>query len=171
MPAQKLGRHALKIRPMNLFIQLVSWLSRIAGVVAAVMIAVAVLVVCQLVFMRYGLGASTYWQTEFVSYVLIGATFIGSPYVLLTRGHVNVDLLPSYLGKRARFFMALFAVSVSLIFCLVLAWTGFTLWYESWALGWHSDSVWAVRLWIPYLAMPIGMGLMSLQYVADLLRL
>ena len=171
MPAQQLGRHALKIRPMNLFIQLVSWLSRIAGVVAAVMIAVAVLVVCQLVFMRYGLGESTYWQVEFVSYLLIGATFIGSPYVLLTRGHVNVDLLPSYLGKRARFFMAMFAASVSLIFCLVLAWTGFTLWYESWALGWHSDSVWAVRLWIPFLAMPIGMGLMSLQYVADMLRL
>ena len=135
MPAQKLGRHALKIRPMNLFIQVVSGLSRIAGVIAAAMIAIAVLVVCQLVFMRYALGASTYWQTEFVSYVLIGATFIGSPYVLLTRGHVNVDLLPSYLGKRARFFMAVFAGSVSLIFCLILAWTGFTLWHESWSLG------------------------------------
>ena len=156
---------------MDLYIQLVSWLSRVAGVVAAIMIAVAVLVVCQLVFMRYALGESTYWQTEFVSYVLIGATFIGSPYVLLTRGHVNVDLLPSYLGKRARFAMALFAASVSLIFCLVIAWTGFTFWYESWSLGWHSDSVWAVRLWIPYLAMPIGMGLMSLQYVADMFKL
>jgi len=31
--------------------------------------------------------------------------------------------------------------------------------------------VWGVRLWIPYLAMPIGFGVMSLQYLADLLSL
>jgi TRAP-type C4-dicarboxylate transport system permease small subunit len=28
--------------------------------------------------------------------------------------------------------------------------------------------VWGVRLWIPYLAMPIGFGLFILQLIADL---
>jgi len=31
--------------------------------------------------------------------------------------------------------------------------------------------VWRARLWIPYLAMPTGLGLLVLQYVADLLCL
>ena len=41
-------------------------------------------------------------------------------------------------------------------------------WYEAWSKGWHSDTVWRARLWIPYLAMPVGLGLLVLQYIAEL---
>ena len=34
--------------------------------------------------------------------------------------------------------------------------------------NWKSDTVWGVRLWIPYAAMPIGFGLFLLQLIADL---
>ena len=37
--------------------------------------------------------------------------------------------------------------------------------------GWHSDTVWRARLWIPYLSMPVGLGLLVLQYVVELLCL
>jgi TRAP-type C4-dicarboxylate transport system permease small subunit len=156
---------------MNLFIRIISALSRLSGVIAALMISTAVLVVCQLVFTRYVLGESTSWQTEFVTYTLIAATLIGSPYVLLTRGHVNVDLLPMYLGPRSRFVMAMFASLFSFTFCLFLTWSGVMFWYESWDANWHSDTMWEVRLWIPHLALPVGVGLLSLQYLADILSL
>ena len=51
-----------------------------------------------MVFVRYVLNQNTIWQTDFVTFSLVAATFIGSPYLLLTRGHVNVDVLPLYLG-------------------------------------------------------------------------
>ena len=44
-------------------------------------------------------------------------------------------------------------------------------WYEAWSKGWHSDTVWRARLWIPYLAMPVGLGLLVLQYLAELICL
>jgi TRAP-type C4-dicarboxylate transport system permease small subunit len=31
--------------------------------------------------------------------------------------------------------------------------------------------MWRARLWIPYGAMPVGLGILTLQYVADLLNL
>jgi TRAP-type C4-dicarboxylate transport system permease small subunit len=31
--------------------------------------------------------------------------------------------------------------------------------------------VWRARLWIPYLAMPVGLGLLVLQYFAELICL
>jgi len=65
----------------------------LCGFVAAGLIALGVLVVCHMVFVRYVLGHNTIWQTDFTTYCLIAATFIGSPYVLLSRGHVNVDVL------------------------------------------------------------------------------
>ncbi|MEJ2061465.1 MAG: TRAP transporter small permease [Gammaproteobacteria bacterium] len=156
---------------MTLFIKLVATLSRLCGIASAAMIVSAVLVVCQMVTLRYLFDQSTSWQSEFVTYVLIAATFVGSPYVLLTRGHVNVDLLPMYLGHRARIVLALLASTIALIFCLLITWYGFSLWHEAWSKDWHSDTIWGVRLWIPYAAMPIGFAVLSLQYIADMLSL
>lgn len=156
---------------MKIFIKIICALSKLCGIAAAMMIVISVLVVVQMIWVRDVLVQSSIWQTEFVTYLLISATFIGSPYVLLTRGHVNVDLLPMYITHKWRFVLALFSSVLALIFCLVIAWTGYELWYEAWDKNWHSDSIWEVRLWIPYAAMPLGFALLSLQYVADILSL
>lgn len=146
-------------------------MSEACGLVAVLLLLAAVLVVCHLVFVRYVLVESAIWQHEFVTYSLIGATFIGSPYVLLTRGHVNVDLLPHYLSGPAKFALALLASGLGLAFCLLLAWKGFVFFHEAWATGETGPTVWAPPLWIPRLAMPLGMALMCLQYLADILAL
>lgn len=156
---------------MTAFVRSVAALSRLFGVLAAGMILLAVLVVCQMVFMRYVLGSSTIWQTPFVTYLLIAATFLGSPYVLLIKGHVNVDILPLFLPQRGRVVLAYLSALLSLAFCLVVAWEGSQFWYEALSKGWTSSSIWRVPLWIPYLSLPLGMGLVALQYLADILGL
>jgi len=156
---------------MKNYIQIVCSLSKLCGIVAAAMIVIAVLVVVQMVWVRYVLEASSIWQTEFVTYLLIAATFIGSPYVLLTRGHVNVDLIPLYLAQKWRLRFALFASFISLAFCLLIAWTGYEFWYEAWSNNWKSDSIWEVRLWIPYFSLPFGFAILCLQYIADIISL
>ena len=156
---------------MELFVRGVRLLSQACGVIAASCLAAACVVVCQMVFMRYILNASTVWQTEFVTFAVVAATLIGSPYVLLTHGHVNVDLLPYYLGQRARRALALFASTLGLTFCAALAWTGWTYFHEAWTEGWVTETVWALPLWIPLLALPLGIGLLCLQYLADILCL
>lgn len=156
---------------MNAFIDMVARLSRLCGVLSVALLLAAVIAVCHLVFVRYVLGQSAIWQHEFTTFALIAATFLGSPYVLLVRGHVNVDLLPHYLGRRGRFAFALVAAAISLAFCLVILWSGTLWWHQAWAGGWRGQTVWAPVLWIPWLSMPLGMGLLSLQYVADILAL
>jgi len=54
-----------------------------------------------MVFVRYVLNQNTIWQTDLTTYCLIAATFVGSPFVLMTRGHVNVDVLPTTSPARA----------------------------------------------------------------------
>lgn len=156
---------------MNAFVTWVWRISRGCGVIAAALLLAAVLAVCHLVFVRYVLNQSAIWQHEFVTFSVIGATFIGSPYVLLKRGHVNVDLLPLYLGPTGRFLLALFASAASLLFCALVAYYGFFFWWESWINNWRAETVWAPPLWVPYASVPIGMGLLSLQYVADILAI
>jgi TRAP-type C4-dicarboxylate transport system permease small subunit len=156
---------------MDYFIRGVRLLSQACGIVAAALTALAVVVVCQMVFVRYVLNQTTIWQTDFVTFSLVAATFIGAPYVLLTKGHVNVDVLPLYVGQRARWWLALVAIGISLAFALVMAVLTFQFWHEAFENNWRSESMWRARLWIPYMAMPVGLGVLTLQYVADLINL
>jgi TRAP-type C4-dicarboxylate transport system permease small subunit len=153
---------------MSHFVRVVAVLSRAAGLVSALLLAVAVLVVCHMVFVRYVLGASTVWQTEFVIYAMVAATFLGSPYVLLHKGHVAVDLLPQYLAGWPRRLVAMLASLVSLLFAALLAYSGWIYLEEAWTNGWRSQSVWAPPLWIPLLPLPLGVGLMALGCVAEI---
>lgn len=152
------------------FIGSVDMASRVAGFVATVLLAVAVAIVCQMIFVRYVMNGSTFWQTEFVVYCIVAATFIGSPYVLLHRGHVRVDVLPEALSGRPRIALELLAGLLSLVFCGLLAWAGWHHFHEAAAGGWKTETR-LFPLWIPLLPLPLGMGLLCLQYVAEMLKL
>jgi len=153
------------------FSRVMDQVSRLSGAIAMLLLLAAVLVVCEMIVVRYILNASTIWQTEFVIYSLMAATFLGSPYVLLYRGHVGVDLVPNLAGPRVRFWLELVGGLVSLAFCAVLAWAGWIFLHEALVGGWTTDTVWALPLWIPLLPLPLGIGLLCLQYVSELIKL
>ncbi len=154
---------------MSQIIRAIRGLSTLGGIVAVLLLLVALVAVCHLVFVRYVLGASAIWQHETVSFSLIGATFIGAPYVLMTKGHVNVDLLDHYANEGGRRLLSTAASLVTITFCGLIAWLSYGWWWEAWEGDWHNETVWAPPLWIPYAAMPIGMTLLTLQALADLL--
>ncbi|MEE4188314.1 MAG: TRAP transporter small permease [Roseobacter sp.] len=152
----------------NPFLRAVAAISTLAGWCSAAMIVAAVGITCQMIFVRFVLNGSTVWQTEAVVYLAIGATLIGLPYVQRLRGHVNVDLIPLMLPARARKVLATLTLSLSIAIVGVMLFYGYEYWHFAWDRGWRSDTVWGVRLWIPYLALPVGFGLLLLQLVADL---
>ncbi|HET7404020.1 MAG TPA: TRAP transporter small permease [Usitatibacter sp.] len=154
---------------MDTFIRVMRRLSQATGVFAALLIGLAVLVICDMVIERYIFNRTTIWQIDVVTYSIVAATFVGSPYVLLHRGHVNVDILPLHLSERPRYWLALVTGGLSMAFCLALWWFTARYWYEAYTETWRSNTVWRARLWIPYLSMPIGLGLLVLQYAAGLL--
>jgi TRAP-type C4-dicarboxylate transport system permease small subunit len=156
---------------MDAYIRAVSFLSRVAGVFAALLIALAVLVICDIVVERFILNLTTIWQIDVVTYCIVGATFIGSSYVLMTRGHVNVDILPLHVKPRTRYWLALSTMLLAIAFCLVIFVLCTAYWYQAYSNRWLSNTVWRARLWIPYLSMPVGLGLLVLQYIAELISL
>lgn len=151
--------------------RLIAGLSTLCGWTAAGMILASVFITCHMIFVRFALGQSTIWQTEAVIYLVIAATLLGLPYVQLMRGHVNVDLLPMWTKGRLRMALALLVLGASIAVIGVMAFHAFEMWHFAWKRGWKSETVWAVPLWIPYLALPLGFGLYLLQLSADLLAL
>lgn len=151
----------------NPFLRAVAAISTLAGWVSAGMIVAAVAITCQMIWVRFVLNGSTVWQTEAVIYLVIAATLIGLPYVQRLRGHVNVDLIPLSLPYRARYGLAMITLGLSIGIVGVMLYYGYEYWHFAWERGWRSDTVWGVRLWIPYLALPVGFGLLLLQLIAD----
>lgn len=152
----------------SMFLKAVAGISTLAGWASAGMIVLAVAITCQMIWVRFVLNGSTIWQTEMVVYLVIAATLIGLPYVQRLRGHVNVDLIPLSLPPRARFIMAMITSGLSIVIVSVMLYYGYEYWHFAWDRGWRSDTIWGVRLWIPYLAIPVGFGLLLLQLIADL---
>ena len=153
------------------FLRAVAAISTLAGWASAAMLVAAVAITCQMIFVRFVLNGSTVWQTEAVVYLVIAATLVGLPYVQRLRGHVNVDLLPMMLPPRARRGLAVLTLGLSIAVIGVMLWYGFHFWHLAWERGWRSDTVWGVSLWIPYLSIPVGFGLLALQLAADLYAL
>ena len=164
------GQHPV-IRILEVLIRNIQRLTKACGVIAAVLLVTACLVVCQMVMSRYFFSAATVWQTEFVMFCVVGASLIGSPYVLLHHGHVNVDILPQRLPLTLRYWFAFLVSAMACIVCVILAWAGGKYFLDAWQHGWRTESVWAPPLWIPLLALPTGLGMLSLQYVAECLQL
>jgi len=156
---------------MRGFITLVNRMSQVVGVLSAAMVVIAVVITCQMIFIRYFLNGSTYWHTEAVVYLVLAATLLGLPYVQKLKGHVNVDLVPMLLPPVGRKALMIASFVGATIVLSIMTFYSAELVYLSYSKGWTSDTVWGPPLWIPYLTMPLGFGLFGLQLLADLIEL
>jgi TRAP-type C4-dicarboxylate transport system permease small subunit len=152
------------------YIRMMDVISGATAVLASVALAAGVLAVCHMIFVRYALGQSTTWQTEFTVFTITGAMLLGAPYVLMTGGHVAVTVLPDAIGGWLRKAMLLAASLVGLGFCIALSYGAWLYVLEAWHGGWTTGTVWNPPLWPALLPMAIGASLLSLQYIAEILR-
>lgn len=150
------------------FIQGVGHISRFFAFIATLLIVASMLVVCQMILLRYVFAMPTIWQTDFVVFSATVAMFLGAPYVLLKNGHVGVDVIEIMVSERVRLRLQVIGAIFGLIFCaamLVASWIQF---HDAWAGDWRHSSMWAPPLWIPLAALPLSFALLCLQYVAKI---
>ena len=157
-------------KPARYYVGFVGGLSKTLGAFAVVMICAAILLIIQVILYRYALGRSTSWQTDVIIFLVVAATFIGSPYVLQRRGHINVDLVATLLNDRGKWWLELLGGVLSLVFCVLMAYYSALWWYDALERGRTTATMIRIPLWLPYLSLPVGMAGLSLQYVANLLE-
>lgn len=153
------------------YIRAVGVLSRLLAMVSTALIIAAMLIVCQMIMMRYVFRLPTIWQTDFVVFSATAAMFLGAPYVLLKGGHVGVDVIELMVGDRTRSALKVLGSLLGLFFCLIMLAACWIQFHEAWAGNWKHASVWAPPLWVPLLSLPVGFGMLCLQYVAHILAL
>lgn len=153
------------------FIYAVEALSRLCGAFAALLLIIAMTVMCQMILMRYLFKSPTIWQTEVVVFSATAAIFIGAPYVLMKKGHIGVDVVELMLSPPKRRLLRLLGAVLGLIFCCLMCAASAIYVYEAWEGGWTTSTIAAIPLWIPAAPMFVGFSLLCLQYVAEIIKL
>lgn len=140
-----------------------------AGLGAAILFFVAAIILWEVVS-RATFGQSRLWVIEVSEYSLLFITFLGAPYLLEKNMHVVLDLVYDNLGPAWRRVATVTNASLGLAICATLTVVGIMVVIDQYDVGVRQTTVMApYSFWITA-ALPLGMFLMSFQFLDKGLR-
>jgi TRAP-type C4-dicarboxylate transport system permease small subunit len=113
----------------------------ILGWSAAVLLNIAMLLVCCDVFSRYFLNRPLVWGVEVCEYILLGITSLGIAWLLKEEGHVKVELLLARLKPRAQAMINAITSGVGTIAFAIIVWYGAKRVWQLYQWGAQSTKV------------------------------
>jgi len=131
-----------------------------AWVVFALMVLVTAGVVARRVF-----GHALIFGDEYSAYMMVFLVYFGGAYTLQQDAHIRVDVIAIRLNERLRIFLRFLTSCLSVIYGAVLTWktTWLVIYYRE--IGHEALSVLETPTWIPALAVPIGLAILTLQMI------
>lgn len=156
---------------LRMLARIIEAFNRVMYWFSAVAILLSALILTYEVLMRYLFRIPTIWEIEAAIYLGVLATFMGAAYGLKDGAHINIDLVTRALPPRIQTRLYRMMSFISLLFCIYLSYKGWQLWWEAFSKGWRSESLWGPPLAIPYFFLPMGISLLSLQFIIEIFGL
>ena len=136
---------------------------RTLGWVLVVLMGVSVLNVLWQVFTRFVLSDPSSFTDELARFLLIWIGLLGAGYAAGSKMHLAIDLLPSKLEGRSKFYLGVLVESCIFLFALAVPVIGgFSLMILTLALGQTSTAL-HIPIGCVYLALPLS-GLLIMYY-------
>jgi len=110
------------------------------------------------------------WAEEVIVYVAVWAVMIAASELVSRDGHVRPDLVLRLLKPRVQRWVEMFNCLVAIAFTFGMVWYGWDVVATALLLDQRSSTDLQFPMWIYYLALPTGGGLMCLRYLLRLLR-
>lgn len=143
--------------------KLFKWLDRLEEGIAATLFIGGVLISLYGVFTRYVLNSPQSWITEIFEFLLVWSIFIGFGMALKDNRHIQVELLFDYLPKTAKRIVAVISNLIGGLYSFYLAYSSLELITLTKEQAIKTIDV-GIPLWIPYLVLPVGMGLLGIYF-------
>lgn len=130
--------------------------------------AAATLVTFTAVVMRYTTGYGISWAQELTIYLFVWMAKFGAAYGVRTGIHIGVDFLVNWVRPAIRRKMIITALSLGIFFTCAIAFFGVRWVIFIHGTGQESPDL-EMPMWIIYLAVPLGSGLMCYRFLQTLL--
>ncbi|WP_073038253.1 TRAP transporter small permease subunit [Desulfacinum infernum] len=151
---------------MDSLVRFLGRLSDKAAVVSSMAMILVVLLILVEVVARSLFNTSTMVADEYSAYFYVVLVFLGLGFTLKTDGHIRVKALWSRFGGRGRAFLDLAGATVAMGLCLFAIYHAVPMVREAYQLNMVSETPAETPIWIPQLAVPVGLVLFLLQMVA-----
>lgn len=152
------------------FERVVGGLSNAVGVVGALILVAMLLLIALAVITRYVFNSPITWSDQVATYGLVYITFIGAPRVLARRGHVAVDILESSLSEPRRRLLHVLVDIAGMLYCIAFFLLASREVHRIVQRGAEFSDAFTLPQWMVYIVIPIGAGLLALQFLANLLE-
>jgi TRAP-type C4-dicarboxylate transport system permease small subunit len=121
--------------------------------------------ICYDALARTIFSAPTDWSLEVSGFLVLYLGTVGAIEALATHGHIRLTLFSSLLPLNLRR-LAFRLVSIcGALFCGMIAWKGGLMAMDAFAYNERVSSAFGTPLFIPYVLLPIGFGVMTLQFL------
>lgn len=137
-------------------------LTRFEQLVITVGFAVATLLLFTNVVLRYVFDTGFVWVLETVQYLFAWVVLIGAAHGVKAGIHLGIDILTSKFKPSTQRWLALVALAICLLFAVPVLWLSIEYTYKIWQWGDLTLDL-QIPQWIPYLAIPVGMSLMTFR--------
>ena len=136
---------------------LLTMVENFCGALAAVGLGGIMLIVASDVALRYGLGRPWPWAYDVVSiYLTVSVFYLALSRTLREHGHINVDLLRSRMGIRAKHGLDLLTCVLSAVFFAILAMLTLRLTWFQFAADEVISSYMDWPTWLSTIFVPVG---------------
>ncbi|TKW66820.1 MAG: TRAP transporter small permease [Paracoccus denitrificans] len=112
-------------------------------------------------------GLNLVWAQEACIYLFVWMAKFGAAYGVRIGIHVGVDVLTDRLEGAAKKVVTTIAMSGGILFTFIVAWIGFDFVYHVYVNGQTSPDL-EIKMWIVYLAVPLGSALMCFRFIQAL---
>jgi len=110
------------------------------------------------------------WAEEVIVYLIVWGIMLAASQLVRTDSHVRPDLLLRAVPATWQRWMEVLNCIAALVFCIGLAWYGWSIVATSWQLDERSSSDLQFPMWLYSAAIPTGALLMTGRYLARLYR-
>jgi len=124
----------------------------------------ALLLACQAIVARYMLpGIRLDWTFEVIIFLVIWCMFLSAARLIGEGGHVRIDLFLQMMSMRTRNRLGVISGLLGIVVAVLLLLSGIKVVEES--IRWQERTTSSLRLplWIYYLSLPVGAGLLGLR--------
>lgn len=141
------------------------------GLTGLLALAAALLTVSESALRYISPGSLPDWSAEVTVYCIGWAVMLGAGRLVRDDMHVRVDMLVDHLPEAAKRGAEIFTCLLGVVVAAGIVYAGYLMVDFALLLGERSDSSIRFPMWIYYLAIPVGFGLTSAQYLLRLAAL
>src|SRR5699024_7242225 len=156
---------------MRFYLICTAWLTRLGGLLSALLLVYAVLHVLLDIVLRVGFSTSTHMMSELVGYAVGAMTFLALAYTEEQNGLIRVGLLRSRLSHKNVVRLDVVCLGSTILICGFVAYYIWLMVKRDYIRGRLSIGMAEIPMWIPQAMLLVGLLIFLLQLIASIIRL